>query len=65
MDFHVPKIDPDNPGQLIIVWKRINQIADLLNKAPSVSAVTLALRQEGQRHWSLDGQGRTSIRLRD
>ncbi|KAL2823795.1 hypothetical protein BDW59DRAFT_162958 [Aspergillus cavernicola] len=55
--------DPDDSGQLIDLWEKVNQLADLLVKASSVKHIQFILHPLGQHTWAGQGKGRTTIRL--
>ncbi|KAL4800874.1 hypothetical protein BDV19DRAFT_352269 [Aspergillus venezuelensis] len=68
--FHLVKVvirvkapGPEDSGQLVVLWHRINQLVQLLHSASSVKRIELVLDQEGEHTWVQDGQARTSIRL--
>ncbi|KAL2867487.1 uncharacterized protein BJX67DRAFT_380837 [Aspergillus lucknowensis] len=58
--------NPEDGVQLIILWRKVNQLVDMLAKASSIKQLTLSYYKSPKGHdWTRDGRLATSVDLLD
>ncbi|KAL4903238.1 hypothetical protein BDW74DRAFT_156897 [Aspergillus multicolor] len=54
--------DPHDPGQLMVLWRRVNNLVDLLGQASSIQKIKIKLRSKKQYTWAKrNAKDRTSV----
>ncbi|THC89870.1 hypothetical protein EYZ11_010671 [Aspergillus tanneri] len=58
---HIWPPDPDDPGQIILLWQRVQSIVEVFNASKSRKRISIYLRTHDKRDWQKDGKTVESI----